>query len=67
MSAENIKGNFSECNLDSLWRNVKSYRSSENFMAVMNACSRFRHLAPYNAMLVEMQRLGARYVLSEKE
>lgn len=58
---------FSESNLDLLWQNVKSYRSSKNFMAVMKACSRFRHLAPYNAMLVEMQRPGARYVLTGKE
>lgn len=67
MSNNINNGVFSESNLDSLWRNVKAYRSSENFMAVMKACSRFRHLAPYNAMLVEMQRPGARYVLTEKE
>ena len=67
MSNNINNGVFSETNLDSLWRNVKTYRSSENFMAVMKACSRFRHLAPYNAMLVEMQRPGARYVLTEKE
>lgn len=67
MSSNTYNGNFSESNLDSLWRNVRAYRSSENFMEVMKACSRFRHLAPYNAMLVEMQRPGARYVLSEKE
>lgn len=60
-------GIFTESNLDSLWRNVKAYRSSDNFMAVMKACSRFRHLAPFNAMLVEMQCSGTRYVLSEKE
>ncbi|MBR4886704.1 MAG: hypothetical protein IKU16_05440 [Muribaculaceae bacterium] len=60
-------GSYLETNLDSLWRNVKTYRSSENFLSVMKACSRFRHLAPYNAILVEMQRPGARYVLSEKE
>lgn len=60
-------GIFTESNLDSLWRNVKSYRSSDNFMAVMKACSRFRHLAPFNAMLVEKQCPGTRYVLSEKE
>ncbi len=67
MKKSPIDGNFTESNLDSLWRNVKAYRSSDNYMAVMKACSRFRHLAPYNAMLVEMQRPGARYVLSEKE
>lgn len=67
MGATTNNGSNLETNLDSLWRNVKAYRSSENFLAVMKACSRFRHLAPYNAMLVEMQRPGARYVLFEKE
>lgn len=67
MSTKTSNGNFTESNLDLLWQNVKAYRSSKNFKAVMDACSRFRHLAPYNAMLVEMQRPGARYVLSEKE
>lgn len=59
--------NITESNLDALWRNVKEYRQSKNFKAVMDACVRFRHLAPYNAMLVETQRPGAKYVLSEKE
>jgi len=59
--------NINESNLDALWRNVKEYRQSKNFKAVMDACVRFRHLAPYNAMLVETQRPGAMYVLSEKE
>lgn len=67
MDKNTNNGLFIESNLDSLWRNVQAYRSSVNFMAVMKACSRFRHLAPYNAMLVEIQRPGARYVLSEKE
>lgn len=58
---------FSESKLDQLWHSVKSYRSSQHFMKVMQACARFRNLAPYNAMLVEMQRPGAKYVLSEKE
>lgn len=58
---------FLESNLDALWRSVREYRTSANFMAVMKACKRFRHLAPFNAMLVEMQRPGAKYVLSENE
>lgn len=67
MSTNVSNGGYLETNLDLLWRNVKAYRLSENFLAVMKACSRFRHLAPYNAVLVEMQRPGARYILSEKE
>ena len=33
----------------------------------MQACTRFRKLAPYNAMLVEMQRPGAKYVQTERQ
>ena len=50
MGATTNKGSNLETNLDSLWLNVKAYRLSENLLAVMKACSRFRHLAPYNAM-----------------
>lgn len=56
-----------ESKLDSLWRNVKTYRSSKQYMEVLNACVNFRDLAPYNALLVELQRPGAQYVLSESE
>lgn len=59
--------NINLSNLDALWQTVKSYRESKNFKEVLKACVRFRHLAPYNAMLVEIQRPGALYVLSEKE
>ncbi len=58
---------INESNLDALWHNVKTYRQSDKYKAVLNACVRFRHLAPYNAMLVEIQRPSARYVLTEKE
>ena len=54
-------------NLDSLWNNVKTYRSSETYKKIMEACARFKHLAPYNALLVEVQKPGAMYVLSAKD
>lgn len=66
MNNQNID-NINLSNLDALWQTVKSYRESKNFKEVLKACVRLRHLAPYNAMLVEMQRPGALYVLSEKE
>ncbi len=53
--------------LDSLWQNVITYRQSEIYMKILEACARFRHLAPYNAMLVEVQKPGAKYVLSAKD
>ena len=48
--------------LDILWQSVAEFRSSENFMRIMKACKRLRTLAPYNAMMVNMQRPGAQYV-----
>ena len=53
--------------LDELWDSVVDYRSSKHFYEVMKACARLRHLAPYNAMLVELQRPGAHYVLTAKQ
>lgn len=66
MNNQNID-NINLSNLDALWQTVKSYRESKNFKEVLKACVRLRHLAPYNSMLVEIQRPGALYVLSEKE
>ena len=48
--------------LDILWNSVAEFRSSNNFMRILNACKRLRTLAPYNAMIVDMQRPGAQYV-----
>ena len=42
-------------------------RSSEHFKAILKACTRFSNLAPYSAMLVEMQRLGLMYVLTKDQ
>ena len=56
-----------EGNLDILWIRVIQYRSSEHFREILKACTRFRNLAPYNAMLVEMQRPGSMYVLTEDQ
>ena len=58
---------YVESKLDELWKNVRSFRQSDNFKAIMQACVRFRHLAPFNSMLVEIQRPGALYVLTEEE
>lgn len=57
---------YAESKLDELWKNVRSFRQSSNFKAIMQACVRFRHLAPFNSMLVEIQRPGALFVLTEE-
>lgn len=57
-----------DSNLDILWQNVVQYRSCKHFQDVLNACARFKNLAPYNAMLVQMQRPGgAKYVLTQQQ
>ena len=56
-----------ESNLDQLIKKVRHYRSGEHFKEILNACSRFRNLAPYNAMLIEMQRPGSEYVLTREQ
>jgi len=54
-------------NLDRLFLNVKEYRSSAHYKQMMEFCGKFKHLAPYNAMLVQMQKPSARFVLKESE
>lgn len=56
-----------ENKLDELFQNVKQYRSSSQYRALLKACRKFRNLAPYNAMLVSMQRPGANYVLNASD
>ena len=53
--------------LDSLYENVKGYRASKSYRDTLDFCSRFRQLAPFNAMMVQMQRPSSRYVLTAKQ
>lgn len=64
---ENNNEKQHDSNLDILWQSVIQYRSCEHFEQVLKACARFKELAPYNGMLVEMQRPGAKYVLTEQQ
>lgn len=56
-----------EGNLDLLLKRVIQYRSSEHFQEILKACTKFRNLAPYNAMPIEMQRPGSMYVLTQDQ
>lgn len=53
--------------LDTLWNRVAQYRNSTQFYEMMRACASFRDFAPYNAMLIQMQRPGARCVQTERQ
>ncbi len=53
--------------LDILFSEVKAYRQSDRFRALLDFCANFRTLAPYNAMLVQLQMPLARFVLTPRE
>lgn len=48
--------------LDELFNATYAYRSSKEFSDLMRFVSRFRFYSPYNAMLIRLQRPGARFV-----
>lgn len=70
---EHIKGNkdfdfdIAKSELDRLFEDVKSYRTSNNFRKLLEFCRKFKHLAPFNAMMVQIQRPGCRYVLTSRQ
>ncbi len=49
-------------NIDELQFLVRSYRNSQEFKKLLEFVGRFNYLAPYNAMLVQMQKPGATFV-----
>ena len=53
--------------LDKLFQDVRAYRSSKNYMELFDFTKRFRHIAPYNAMLINIQKPGSKYVATTKE
>lgn len=63
----NIQKTHFEENLENLFNEVKSFRTFDYFKEMLKICSKFRHLSPFNAMLVNLQKPGARYVLKEHE
>jgi hypothetical protein len=53
--------------LDALFREVGTYRQSSEFKELLNFIVRLRGLAPFNAMLVHIQRPGAWYVATAND
>ena len=53
--------------LDSLYESVRGYRTSKTYKETLEFCSRFKQLAPFNAMMVQMQRPSSKYVLTAKQ
>lgn len=50
--------------LDSLFDSVKEYRTSQFYRDTLDFCRRFKQLAPFNAMMVKLQRPSCRFVLT---
>ncbi len=53
--------------IDRLYQEVLEYRSTKDFGALLEFVARFRHIAPYNAMLVHMQKPGSVYIASASD
>lgn len=64
-SNQSIEKEFKD-NIDELQFLVEEYRNSNDFKRMLDFIGRFKWLAPYNAMLVQMQLPGARLVLNGK-
>lgn len=54
-------------NIDELQFLVKSYRNSQEFKKLIDFVGRFNYLAPYNAMLIQMQKPGATFLFNGKK
>lgn len=54
-------------NVDELQFLIQECRKSDRFKQMLDFVGKFRYLAPYNAMLVEMQLPGAKLVLTGKK
>lgn len=52
--------------VDELFASTREYASSKRFRELMEFTGRFKEYAPYNAMLIYLQRPGARFVLSPR-
>ncbi|SFF52649.1 Reverse transcriptase (RNA-dependent DNA polymerase) [Actinacidiphila alni] len=59
--------NLAKASIDDLVRGAQRYRSSSEYLHMLEFVGRFKRYAPFNAMVVHIQRPGARYVLPSSE
>ncbi|MCX5210082.1 reverse transcriptase domain-containing protein [Kitasatospora sp. NBC_00240] len=59
--------NLAKASIDDLVRGAQRYRSSSDYLRMLEFVGRFKRYAPFNAMVVHIQKPGARYVLSSSE
>lgn len=53
--------------LDKLFEEIGTYRKSNEFDDLIQFIKKFPHIAPYNAMLIHVQKPGSEYVASAAE
>lgn len=53
--------------LDKLLQDSKLYHKSKDFMDLLDFVARLRHFAPFNAMLLQVQKKGLTYAASEHD
>ena len=53
--------------LDKLFQEIGTYRKSSEFFELIEFVKKFPHIAPFNAMLVHVQKPGSQYVASASE
>jgi len=53
--------------LDKLFNEVRAYRKSKELKELLDFVKRFPYIAPYNAMLLHIQKPGSQYVASAAE
>ena len=53
--------------IDRLYQNVRSYQSTKEFGELLQFIKRFRHIAPFNAMLLHVQKPGSQFVTSAED
>ncbi len=53
--------------LDKLFAEVSMYKSSKDYSELLDFIIRFRNIAPFNLMLVKIQKPGSRYIASAED
>lgn len=66
-SCKELDANDAKSELDSLFDEVRGYRTSKHYMELLNFCKKFKQLAPFNAMMVQIQRPSCQYVLTANQ
>lgn len=53
--------------LDALFANIYEYRTSRYYRELLNFCKKFKQLAPFNAMMVQIQRPACQFILTAEQ